>query len=106
MKTLILTTLFLFSGILHNGELYSQTKCEKCKCETCTETCCKDGKCSGEAACCKEKKCCGDDATIIGQTSEKCIVGGEVLTEGQTVEFVYLGQTYKFCCEGCLAKFK
>lgn len=106
MKTFVFLIALLSITILLNQDLYSQSKCEKCKCETCTETCCRDGKCSGEADCCKEKKCCGPEETTATQTSEKCIVGGEVLSEGQTVEFVYLGQAYKFCCEGCLAKFK
>lgn len=105
MKTIIFLAA-LFAGYALNQNLFTQTKCEKCKCETCTETCCKDGKCSGEAECCKEKKCCEQDVSTVVKPSDKCIVAGETIEEGKAVEFEYLGVTYKFCCEGCLEKFK
>jgi YHS domain-containing protein len=47
------------------------------------------------------------ESTRAAAAAEKCIVSGEVLGEmGKPVEYTYQGQTLKFCCKSCIAKFE
>jgi YHS domain-containing protein len=53
---------------------------------------------------CKSAKTESTQATV---TAEICIVSGEALGEmGKPVEYTYQGQTLKFCCKSCIAKFE
>jgi Cu+-exporting ATPase len=40
------------------------------------------------------------------QPAKTCIVSGEAIEEGHSIELKYLDKTYTFCCKHCVAKFK
>ena len=47
------------------------------------------------------------ETTQAATPAEKCIVSGEALGEmGKPFEYVYQGQTLKFCCKSCVPKFE
>ncbi|MES2924449.1 MAG: YHS domain-containing protein [Verrucomicrobiota bacterium] len=56
------------------------------------------------AVSCKPAK---TETTQVAASAEKCIVSGETLGEmGKPFEYVYQGQTLKFCCKSCVPKFE
>ncbi len=47
------------------------------------------------------------ESTQATAPAEICIVSGEALGEmGKPVDYTYQGQTLKFCCKSCIAKFE
>ncbi len=46
------------------------------------------------------------DTTTQIVKQDVCPVSGEAIAPGDGVEYSYLGTAYKFCCKGCIKKFK
>lgn len=120
MKNLFLSvTVVIAIFVLYNTFSYGSTQDDPktmsdCPCSTCEMKSDCDGNCTS-SGCDMEmsefkkepmKKSSGISSDSLESTDASvCPVSGEPLGD-ESVSYTYMGKEYKFCCQGCVGKFK